>query len=56
MYDIRWIKNNITLFDKAMEKRGIPSISNEAIKLYEEHVNLISKLHKGSSRTSKLGS
>ena len=34
MHDIKWIKDNIELFDKAMERRGISSVSSEVIDLY----------------------
>src|SRR5210317_385154 len=44
MYDIKWIKDNINIFDKAMEKRGIASISKSVVKLYDEYVDLIAKL------------
>ncbi len=44
MHDIKWIKDNINIFDKAMEKRGIASISKSVVKLYDEYVDLIAKL------------
>lgn len=44
MHDIKWIKDNINIFDKAMEKKGIASISKSVVKLYDEYVDLIAKL------------
>jgi len=44
MHDIKWIKDNIDLFDKAMERLGLDSISLEVTSLYQEYVILLSKL------------
>ena len=44
MHDIKWIKENIVLFDTAMERRSIPSVSIEVIKLYESYVALLLQL------------
>ena len=44
MYDIKWLKENTDVFDAAMKKRGITSISKQVIKLYDEYVDLITKL------------
>ena len=44
MHDIKWIKDNIELFDNAMERRRIPSVSSEVIDLYKSYVALLSKL------------
>ena len=44
MHDVKWIKDNIDLFDKAMERLGIDSISLEVTSLYQEYVILLSKL------------
>ena len=44
MHDIKWIKDNIELFDNAMERRRIPSVSSEVIDLYQSYVALLSKL------------
>ena len=44
MHDIKWIKDNIELFDNAMERRSIPSVSSEVIDLYQSYVALLSKL------------
>ena len=44
MHDIKWIKDNIELFDNAMERRGIPSVSREVIDLYKSYVAILSKL------------
>jgi len=44
MYDIKWLKENTDIFDAAMKKRGITSISKQVVKLYDEYVDLITKL------------
>ena len=44
MHDVKWIKDNIDLFDKAMERLGLDSISLEVTSLYQEYVILLSKL------------
>ncbi|MDB9762186.1 serine--tRNA ligase [Alphaproteobacteria bacterium] len=44
MHDIKWIKDNIELFDDAMERRGIPSVSREVIDLYKSYVAILAKL------------
>ena len=44
MHDIKWIKDNIEVFDKGMERRNIPSASKEVIDLYKSYVLLLSKL------------
>ena len=44
MYDIKWLKENTNIFDAAMEKRGITSISKQVVKLYDEYVDLLTKL------------
>jgi seryl-tRNA synthetase len=44
MHDIKWIKDNIELFDNAMERRGIPSVSREVIDLYKSYVAILAKL------------
>jgi len=44
MHDIKWIKDNIELFDNAMERRCIPSVSSEVIDLYQSYVAIVSKL------------
>ena len=44
MHDIKWIKDNIEVFDKGMERRSIPSVSKEVIDLYKSYVLLLSKL------------
>jgi seryl-tRNA synthetase len=44
MHDIKWIKENIEIFDMAMERRGMPSVSIEVINLYQSYVILLSKL------------
>ncbi len=44
MYDIKWLKENTDVFDAAMKKRGITSISKQVIKLHDEYVDLITKL------------
>ena len=46
MYDIKWIKDNIDDFDKAMKQRGVSSISKTVVNLYDDYVDLIAKLHK----------
>jgi seryl-tRNA synthetase len=54
MYDIRWIKDNVDVFDRAMEKRGVPSVSSEAINLYKKHVDLISELQSLQEKRNSL--
>ena len=44
MHDIKWIKENIVLFDTAMKRRSIPSVSIEVTKLYESYVALLLQL------------
>ena len=44
MYDIKWLKENTNIFDAAMKKRGITSISKQVVKLYDEYVDLLTKL------------
>ncbi|MBT3940368.1 MAG: serine--tRNA ligase [Pelagibacterales bacterium] len=44
MHDIKWIKENIEIFDVAMERRGMPSVSMEVINLYQSYVISLSKL------------
>ena len=44
MHDIKWIKENIEIFDVAMERRSIPSVSMEVINLYQSYVISLSKL------------
>jgi seryl-tRNA synthetase len=44
MYDIKWIKDNVHIFDKGMEKRGIPSVSKNVLELHDVYVNLLSNL------------
>jgi len=44
MHDIKWIKENIEIFDVAMERRGMPSVSIEVINLYQSYVISLSKL------------
>ncbi len=44
MHDIKWIKKNIVLFDTAMKRRSIPSVSIEVTKLYESYVALLLQL------------
>ena len=44
MHDIKWIKENIELFDIGMKKRCIPSVSQEVVGLYKTYVALLSKL------------
>ena len=46
MYDIKWIKDNVDVFDKAMLKRGLDSPSNKAIELYDRYVIILSDLQK----------
>ena len=54
MYDIKWIKNNVEVFDKAMAKRGLDSISNKAIELYDKYVVLLSNLQKLQNERNNL--
>mgnify|MGYP000261162448 CR=1 FL=1 len=54
MYDIKWIKENIDVFDKAMVKRGVASVSKQVVKLYDEYVNLIAKLQDLQSERNTL--
>jgi len=44
MHDVKWIKDNVDLFDKAMERLGLDSISMEVTSLYQEYVILLLKL------------
>jgi len=44
MYDIKWLKENTNIFDAAMKKRGITSISKQVVKLYDEYVDFLTKL------------
>ena len=44
MYDIKWLKENTNIFDAAMKKRGIISISKQVIKLYDEYADFLTKL------------
>ena len=44
MYDIKWLKENTNIFDAAMKKRGITSISKQVVKLYDEYVDFLAKL------------
>ena len=44
MYDIKWLKENTNIFDAAMKKRGITSISKQVVKLYDEYIDFLSKL------------
>ena len=54
MYDTKWIKNNVEVFDKAMAKRGLDSISNKAIELYDKYVVLLSNLQKLQNERNNL--
>ena len=54
MYDIKWIKENIDVFDKAMVKRGVATVSKQVVKLYDEYVNLIAKLQDLQSERNTL--
>ena len=44
MHDIKWIKENIVLFDTAMKRRNISSVSIKVTKLYESYVALLLQL------------
>ena len=44
MYDIKWLKENTNIFDAAMKKRGITSISKQVVKLYDEYIDFLTKL------------
>ena len=44
MYDIKWLKENTNIFDAAMKKRGITSISKQVVNLYDEYVDFLTKL------------
>ena len=54
MYDIKWIKDNVDVFDKAMLKRGLDSPSNKAIELYDRYVIILSDLQKLQNERNNL--
>ena len=54
MHDIKWIKENIKIFDVAMERRGMPSVSMEVINLYQSYVISLSKLQTLQNKRNNL--
>ena len=54
MHDIKWIKENIEIFDMAMERRGMPSVSMEVINLYQSYVISLSKLQTLQNKRNNL--
>ncbi len=54
MYDIKWIKDNIDDFDKAMKLRGINSISKTVVNLYNDYIDLIAKLQNFQNKRNSL--
>ena len=54
MHDIKWIKENIKIFDVAMERRGMPSVSMEVINLYQSYVISLSRLQTLQNKRNNL--
>ena len=54
MHDIKWIKENIEIFDVAMERRGMPSVSIEVINLYQSYVISLSRLQTLQNKRNNL--
>lgn len=54
MHDIKWIKENIEIFNVAMERRGMPSVSMEVINLYQSYVISLSKLQTLQNKRNNL--
>ena len=54
MHDIKWIKENIEIFDVAMERRGMASVSLEVINLYQSYVISLSRLQTLQNKRNNL--
>jgi seryl-tRNA synthetase len=54
MHDIKWIKENIKIFDVAMERRGMASVSLEVINLYQSYVISLSRLQTLQNKRNNL--
>ena len=44
MYDFKWIKDNKSLFDEGLKRRGVDSNSNHIIDLYNKYVEALAQL------------